>query len=574
MRMSRVGTFALGLVVVSGLAGGVFGSRVVAGGGRLNDHLRLYTAMLAAVEENYAEDVKSDRLVSASIREMLRTLDPHSNFFEAREYGQLQERQKGSYYGLGITVQSVDGNITVVSPFEGTPAHRLGIRAGDVITRIEDQDARGMTIDDAVKRLRGPKGTAVRVTIQRQGYDEPLEFTVIRDAIPLHSVLYAFMVGKSTGYLRLVDFNETTACRPGEGADCERELEKALKGLQKTGATSLILDIRDNPGGLLDQAFAVSNMFLRKGQLVVFTRGRTRRDESNYITEAESPWVGMPLVVLTSRHSASASEIVAGAIQDHDRGLVVGETTFGKGLVQTIMPLRNVRGYALALTTARYYTPAGRLIQRDYGSTALEDYYAPRDRKPCGEGSGEAKLTDAGRRVYGGDGISPDICVEPEPQPKFLSYLIGRQAFLGFSHQFEAAEGTGGASIAGTGTRSQVKSDRVRVIARDFRVDDRTLTDFKAYLDEKKLSYREQDLVTHREAISREILEQVLLQVYGEAEAKRRTLAFDVTLQKGIEVVPQAEMLLKDAKKYIATREAGPLRADDMGSAEGRKARH
>ena len=330
-------------------------------------------------------------------------------------------------------MQSVEGNITVVSPFEGTPAYRLGIRAGDIISKIEETDARGMSIDDAVKRLRGPKGTPVRITIVRQGYDQPLEFTVIRDAIPLHSVPYSFMASKSVGYVRLQDFNETTACRPGEGADCERELEKALKQLQKSGAASVILDIRDNPGGLLDQAFAVSNLFLKKGQLVVFTRGRTRRDEMNYITETESPFVKLPIVVLTSRHSASASEIVAGAIQDHDRGLIVGETTFGKGLVQTIMPLRNVRGYAVALTTARYYTPSGRSIQRDYGSTALDEYYQPRDRKVCDQGAGDAKLTDAGRKVFGGDGITPDYCVEPEQPTKFVSHLVARGALVGFS---------------------------------------------------------------------------------------------------------------------------------------------
>ena len=397
--------------------------------------------MMGAVEREYVEEVPSDRLVSSSIRELLRTLDPHSNFFEQRDYQTMQERQKGQYYGLGITVVSVDGNITVVAPFEGTPAHRLGIRAGDVISRIEAEDARGMSIDDAVKRLRGPKGTPVKVTIVRQGYDEPLEFTVIRDAIPLHSVPYSFMVSKEVGYVRLTDFNETTACRPGEGDDCERELEKALRELKREGAKAYILDIRDNPGGLLDQAFAVSNLFMKKGQLVVFTRGRSRRDESNYITETDSPWAEVPLVVLTSRHSASASEIVAGALQDHDRALIVGETTFGKGLVQTIMPLRNVRGYALALTTARYYTPSGRSIQRDYASTSLDEYYSPRDRKACGQGSGEAKLTDSGRKVYGGDGITPDYCVEAETPAKFVSYLIGRQAFTGFARRFEAERG-------------------------------------------------------------------------------------------------------------------------------------
>src|SRR6266481_5270583 len=418
MKMTRLGAFCLVILGASALAGGAFGGRALAGGSRLSDHLRLYTSILSAVEDNYADDVKSDKLVSSSIREMLRTLDPHSNFLETKEYTVLQERQKGSYYGLGITVQAVDGNITVVSPFEGTPAHRLGIRAGDVISKIENEDARGMAIDDAVKRLRGPKGTPVHITIVRQGYDTPLEFTVIRDEIPLHSVPYFFMASKKTGYVRLVDFNETTACRPGDPADCEKELEKALRTLSQQGATSVILDIRDNPGGLLDQPFAVSNLFLKKGQMVVFTRGRTKRDETSYVTESESRFSSVPLIVLTSKHSASASEIVAGAIQDHDRGLIVGETTFGKGLVQTIMPLRNVRGYALALTTARYYTPSGRSIQRDYASTALEEYYAPKDRKPCEQGTSDMKLTDVGRKVYGGDGITPDYCVDPEAPGK------------------------------------------------------------------------------------------------------------------------------------------------------------
>jgi carboxyl-terminal processing protease len=567
MKPTRLGVFALVLLVGSAALGGLFGPRVLAGGNRLSDQLRLYTAIVGTIEDNYAEEVKSDRLVASSIREMLRTLDPHSNFFEAKEYTSLQERQKGSYYGLGITVQSVDGNITVVSPFEGTPAHRLGIRAGDVISRIETEDARGMTIDDAVKRLRGPKGTPVHITILRQGYDAPLEFTVIRDAIPLHSVPYSFMVSKAVGYVRLTDFNETTACRPGEGPDCERELEKALKGLQKSGATSVLLDIRDNPGGLLDQSFAVSNLFLKKGQLVVFTRGRSKRDESNYITETESPFVNMPLVVLTSRHSASASEIVAGAIQDHDRGLLVGETTFGKGLVQTIMPLRNVRGYALSLTTARYYTPSGRSIQRDYGSTALEDYYSPRDRKACDQGSGDAKLTDAGRKVYGGDGITPDYCVEPEAPTKFVSTLIGRQAILNFAKKFEAAEGAGGTQIAGTGSRSKGLAEGLRFIGRDFKVDDGVWADFRAFLDGRKIAYTQADLEANRDPLSRLILEEVVRQVFGEGEARRRTMSWDPQVKKALEVMPRAELLLKDPRSYVLAREGDRKVADVAVSA-------
>ncbi|MFI5169216.1 MAG: S41 family peptidase, partial [Vicinamibacterales bacterium] len=554
MKVSRLGALSIGLVVGSTLAGGFFGGKAIAGGGRLNEQLHLYTAMLGAIERDYMEEVGSDKLVSGSIKEMLRTLDPHSNFFEQRDYQSMQERQKGRYYGLGITVVSVDGNITVVSPFEGTPAHRLGIRAGDVISKIEGEDARGLSIDDAVKKLRGPKGSSVKVTIVRQGYEEPLEFTVIRDEIPLHSVPYSFMASKDVGYVRLTDFNETTACRPGEGDDCERELEKALSELRREGARSYILDIRDNPGGLLDQAFAVSNLFLKKGQLVVFTRGRSRRDESNYITESDSPWSQVPLVVLTSRHSASASEIVAGALQDHDRALIVGETTFGKGLVQTIMPLRNVRGYALALTTARYYTPSGRSIQRDYAGAPLDEYYAPKDRKACDQGGGEAKLTDSGRKVFGGDGITPDYCIEAETPAKFVGYLIARQAFTGFARRFEAERGQGQADIAGTGTRSGKASDKVRIVSKDFRADDAVLAEFKSYIESRKLRHTPADLEENKLALQRNIEDEVLKQVIGEGEAKRRSVSWDPQLKKALELIPRAEVLMRDPKTFVAER--------------------
>jgi carboxyl-terminal processing protease len=414
-----------------------------------------------------------------------------------------------------------------------------------------------MSIDDAVKRLRGPKGTPVRISIVRQGYDQPVDFTVIRDEIPLHAVPFFFMATKKTGYIRLIDFNEVTACRPAEARDCERELEKAVKSLKDSGATSIILDIRDNPGGLLDQAFAVSNLFLKKGQMVVFTRGRARRDESSYVTEVEGRFADMPLIVLTSKHSASASEIVAGAIQDHDRGLIVGETTFGKGLVQTIMPLRNLRGYALALTTARYYTPSGRSIQRDYGSTALEDYYMPaKERRTCDEEGQDAKLTDAGRKVYGGDGITPDFCVSPEAPNKFMNYLLARQAFIGFSRFYAAPEGTGRTQIAGAGSRSDVASAKVKVVKRDFVVDDVMLADFKSYLEQRKLRYTPADLEANRESISRLIQEEVLRQTFGEAEARKRTMAWDPQVQKALELAPKAAQLLRDPQQFVAERQA------------------
>jgi carboxyl-terminal processing protease len=557
MRISRLGTISLLVLALCTIAGGWLGDRVLAGGGRLGEHLRLYTAIISTIEEHYVEDVEADRLVSSSIRELLRTLDPHSNFLEMREFSSLQERQKGSYYGLGITVQSIDGNITVVAPFEGTPAFRLGIRAGDIISHIEGEDARGLPIDDAVKRLRGPKGSPVSISVVRQGYDDPLEFTVIRDEIPLHSVPYSFMVGENTGYIRLTDFNETTACSPGEGPECEKELEAALRRLTDQGAEAMILDIRDNPGGLLNQAFAVSNLFLEKGDLVVYTKGRHKRDESSYRTEADSPWTDLPLVVLVSRHSASASEIVAGAIQDHDRGLIVGETTFGKGLVQTIMELRNVRGYALALTTARYYTPSGRSIQRDYASLALEDYVVPQDRHGCDtHNGGETELTAAGRTVYGGDGIRPDYCVPRATPSRLVASLITRQAVMGFARTFEARRTQGEAEIEGAGSRSKVAIEGIRIIDSDFEVGEETFEQFRGYIAEQGIEVEAEELNEHRDEILRVVEEEIIRQVFGEGEARRRTAKWDPQVRKALEVVQMSALLLEDPGAFIKEREA------------------
>jgi len=275
------------------------------------------------------------------------------------------------------------------------------------------------------------------------------------------------------------------------------------------------------------------------------------------VTEVEGKYAEVPLILLVSKHSASASEIVAGAIQDHDRALIVGETTFGKGLVQTIIPLRNNRGYALALTTARYYTPSGRSIQRDYASTALEDYYAmPKERRTCHQAGADAKLTDGGRKVYGGDGITPDYCVEPATPAKFVAYLQARQAFIGFSRNYSASETSGVADIAGTGSRSVVTSGKVKLISREFQVDDKVLAEFNAYLDSRKLKHTPEDIAANRETISRLILEEVLRQVYGEGEARKRTLSWDPQVQKALALVPKAEELLKEPQRFIVEYEA------------------
>ena len=373
---------------MSAIAGGLFGGQVLARQDSMTRQYDAFASAVAAIEANYVDEVDVEQLVSRAIGGMLQTLDPHSNYMDARQYARLRERQEGRYYGLGIQISVIDGGITVNSIFEGSPAYRRGIRRGDVIARIEGENAIGMSSDEAVRLLRGPRGSAVGISVRRDGYEELIDLRVERDEISIATVEAAFMVDGSTGYVRLRDFSETS----------NDELSRALASLRDAGAARLLLDLRGNPGGPLDQAIKVSNQFLSRGDMIVYTRGRVANSDQDYHARDAGAYTNQPLIVLVNRNSASASEIVAGAIQDHDRGLVIGETTFGKALVQSIY--RVSHGAGLALTTARYFTPSGRMIQRPW-DTAFDEYLtyslrepeapvrAPADRKfnrrrPCG----------------------------------------------------------------------------------------------------------------------------------------------------------------------------------------------
>ena len=360
------------VVVFAAVAGGLFGGRVLAGQDSLDEQFNTFTTALAAIETTYVGEADSEQLVYRAIGGMLQTLDPHSSFMDPRSYAQLRERQEGRYYGLGISINVIDGGITVMNLFEGSPAYRKGIRRGDVIARISGEDATGITSQEAVNQLRGPRGSTVMVSIRRRGYDELIDLEVERDEINIPTVEGAFMVDQSVGYLRLGDFSETSSA----------ELREALARLDELGMERLLLDLRDNPGGPLDQAIRVSNEFLPRGALIVYTRGRIQNSDQDYHARDDGDHMDIPLVVLVNRNSASASEIVSGAIQDHDRGLVVGETTFGKALVQSIYRVSQEAG--LALTTARYYTPSGRMIQRPWDD-AFDEYltYSLRDQEPA-----------------------------------------------------------------------------------------------------------------------------------------------------------------------------------------------
>ena len=433
LRKTDKWTFSLTLVVAmvgATLLGGFYGNSLLgatAANAELTKRMKEYTDLLNAVTTWSAEDVASDKFVYASIDGMLRNLDPHTSFLEPKEYTDMQDRQKGTFYGLGILVTKRNDQVTVITPLEGTPAARLGIRAGDVIAEVEGVSTDDLSLDEVVKRLKGPKGTTVSIKIKRIGMKEPIPLTITRAAIPTNSISNVLMLNPGTGYIRIKDFTSTTV----------RELDDALEKLEKQGMQRLVLDLRMNPGGLLDAAVGVSDHFLDKGQMIVYTKGRTADSMQEYTAPGKHAQFDKPVVVLVNRGSASASEIVAGAIQDHDRGLVVGETSWGKGLVQSVYTLQY--GAGLALTTSKYYTPAGRNIQRDF--TSVYDYYMADEAENGAEvplSQREQFKTATGRIVYGGGGITPDVMVKQPELSRTTQILEVRSAIFNYAVEYAA----------------------------------------------------------------------------------------------------------------------------------------
>ena len=530
MGRSRVAALATVTILGSALAGGLFGRSVVASEARIEDHYRTFSAALAAIESRYVEPLDaedSERLVYAAISGMLHTLDPHSSFMDPRQYAQLRERQEGRYYGLGITIQVIDGDITVVGLFEGSPAYRTGIRRGDIIARIAGEDAKGWTSDQAVRKLRGPKGTTIEVSLKRVGFDQLITLDVARDEITIPTVPAAFMVNDDIGYVRLQDFAEHT----------DRDLGRALDELSAQGMRRLLLDLRGNPGGPLDQAIRVANRFLSKNELIVSTKGRIRTSHQVFPATREGDYTDIPIVVLVNRGSASASEIVAGAIQDHDRGLIVGETTFGKALVQSIFRVDNNAG--LALTTARYHTPSGRLIQRpwdgtfdEYLSYSYRDQDAPRERDPE-----DRRFTDGGREVYSGGGIEPDRRLEGPVEgfdpSKFGRSLYARQLFAGFAQRF---------SLRGDTRPGSAGPDR-RFVEPDFVVDARMLDEFRAFVRGEGVEIDEAAFEADLPFIRAMIRYDIDLALFGVATARRHLFDADPQAQFGLSLFDEAERL-------------------------------
>jgi carboxyl-terminal processing protease len=532
MRSERRGlVIVVAVLLLSAVLGGIYGPNVKATTASADDYqtaVREFTRVLDVVQNNYAEPVDVDKAVyQGAIPGMLRMLDPHSNFFDAKQFALLREDQRGRYYGVGMIVAPRENHTVVMAPYVGAPAYNAGLRPGDVILKVDDKSTEGLGTPEVADMLKGPKGTVVKIVVSREGYAENLTFTVTRDEIPRHSVDIAFLLKPGIGYIRLSGFNETT----------DHEIQEALRQLNAPTLDGLILDMRGNPGGLLNEAVAVGDMFLDKNQLIVSHHGRTS-PERRYYAVRGNQGVTVPLVILVNNNSASATEIVSGAVQDHDRGLIVGETTFGKGLVQTVTPLSENTG--LALTTARYYTPSGRLIQRDYKSVSLYEYHYER-KVP--EHPTEVKLTDSGRQVTGGGGITPDIAVPAPKLTKFEQLLYRDDVF------FPAETGVGGFTRFFLGSKP--------TITKDFEVDDAVMRSFREYLSKHNVRYTEPDMADDHEWIKRKIKQEVFMSTFGQQEGFKVLLEADPQVQKAVDAIPQARALYQNARKIVAQRTGG-----------------
>ncbi|HEY0306898.1 MAG TPA: S41 family peptidase [Acidobacteriaceae bacterium] len=493
----------------------------------LRDSLHKFTDVYAVVEQNYATPMNAEAIdksiYDGAIPAMLHTLDPHSNFFDPKAFHDMREEQHGRYYGVGMTIQPQNNKIVVVAPFEGTPAYKAGIRPGDVIISIDGKATDGMDSAAVASLLKGPKGTHVSVTMGREGEAKPLVFDLIRDEIPRYSVDLAYMIRPGIGYIHVTNFQETTS----------REVGEALSRLGTI--KGLMIDLRSNPGGLLNEAVNMSDKFLEKGQVVVSQHGRGGPDQVYRAAHGEDG-PRYPIVVLVNRNTASAAEIVSGALQDHDRALVVGETTFGKGLVQTVYPIAEETG--LALTTYHYYTPSGRLIQRNYDNVSLYDYYYVRDSatQPTDNKNREVKLTDSGRTVYGGGGITPDEKIEAPKPNHFQDTLLQHYAYFNFSKHYLAT----------------------KKVTKDFVVDDAVLKEFKEFLTSQKIDYTDADINGVIDWVKASIKSELFTSQFGMIEGAKVRAEWDPMIQKGLGYLPEAQTLQDHAKQAQLLKDKVP----------------
>ncbi|HUL43007.1 MAG TPA: S41 family peptidase [Bacteroidota bacterium] len=501
-------------------------------GDTIFDQLNKFKDVLSYTEKYYVDNVDTPKLVETAITGMLGSLDPHSVYIPASELTRVEEDFQGSFEGIGVEYDVVNDTLVVVSPLPGGPSEGLGILAWDKIVKINDSNAVGIKREDVPKKLRGPKGTHVKVSIFRPGEKTLLDFDITRDKIPLYSVDVSYMIDGKTGYVSVNRFSQTTS----------DEFTKALAKLRSEGMKQLVIDLRNNPGGYLDQAFKMVNELLPGGKKIVYTKGRRTEFNEEYSSDGTGKSVDLPLVVLVNAGSASASEIVSGAIQDWDRGLIVGETTFGKGLVQRQYDLPDKS--AFRLTIARYYTPSGRLIQRPYGKDFSDYTRAPFVRN---EQEGEnvehneerdstrpVFKTASGRPVYGGGGITPDYIVKAEIADTLFRQFLAKGVFREFALDFIDKEG---AEIRQRYDLRKFKSD--------FEVSAQVMNDFKALGVKKGIVLREEQYAKEKDVITTRVRAEIARAIWGNEGAWRLLETEDNQLQKALTLFPEAARIAK-----------------------------
>jgi len=501
------------LIIALWLLGGVFvftsAKAYAANDGSQSDlyqNLQLFNEVLIKLKQNYVNEPSDEELIKAAINGMLGATDPHTSFFDAEEFTDFTTSTKGEFGGLGIQIDKKGDYITVVSPIEGTPAYRMGLTAGDRIVKVDGISVVGVSTDEAIKKMRGPVGTKVTLTISRPGVTDLLDFIIIRDVIKIKSVPYAFKLDNGVGYIRISQFSENT----------DRELIAALDTLESSGIRGLIIDLRFNPGGLLDQAIDTVNEFIGPNKLVVETKGRIQNSNRQYFTRFNRKAKEYPIVVLVNEASASAAEIFAGSLQDWDAGLIVGKPTFGKGSVQQLFPLSN--GNGIKITTSYYYIKSGRCIHKEINDKLLKGKEVTAEEKEQIDKKVKDHVyyTVNGRQVFGGGGITPDIEFNPDFLTNFGMELRRKNTFFNFAIDY------------------MVKHNHS--VNRSFTVDNGTFEQFLDYARTQEIKFTQSDIDSTASFIRTSLASEIVGKQYGEQEAYKITLKLDAQFQKALEL--------------------------------------